>query len=790
MSLHDWDAPAGDDDHDHHHHAGPAGGDTTTASTTEGFPMHDGTHATTTQTLDLEAATAALDAVSGNVLLVDAGGHVRHVNAASEQAFAAIEVQVLAATGVPPSDLVGRHVDVLDPAGTGACRALLGGAAEAELVLDGTRLRVAARALGDGAGWVLTWTDATAQEAAEEAMREQAANASAVSRVLDAVAAATTLDEVAVQALNTVREAFGWAYGSFWRMDDGGSALRFAVESGTVTPEFRAVTLEASFERGVGLSGRTWAARDLIFERDLGTVTDCVRAPAARSAGVRSGVCFPIIVEGDVVGTMDFFALETIELSPERMDALRSVGRSVSAAFERVTKTNEMARITSMMENAPTNMMFADKNLVLQYMNPKSLETLKSIEDFLPCKADEILGRNIDIFHKDPVHQRTILADPDTYLPVRSNIQVGPETLDLLVSPIRDAGGSYIGAMASWEVITEKLRLERETEEAAERERVASEELRAKVDAMLEVVAAAAAGDLTKEVPVRGEDAIGQMGEGLAKLLGDLRESIALIGRNAEDLTAAATELQALSGQMGSAASETSTQANVVSSASEEVSANVETVATAAEEMSASIKEIAKNATDAAKVAGQAVEVATETNDTVAKLGESSAEIGKIIKVITGIAQQTNLLALNATIEAARAGEAGKGFAVVANEVKELAKETATATEDIAQKIEAIQGDTGGAVAAIGQISEIIDQISDFQTTIATAVEQQAATTSEIARNVSEANRGAAEIAETISGVATAAETTATGAADSNRAADELARMAADLRELVGRFTY
>jgi methyl-accepting chemotaxis protein len=490
-----------------------------------------------------------------------------------------------------------------------------------------------------------------------------------------------------------------------------------------------------------------------------------------------------------------------IQVGPETLDLLVSPitdadGKHIGAmaSWEVITDKlrleREMARIQSMMENAPTNMMFADKDLVLRYMNPASLETLRSLEEHLPCKADAIVGQSIDIFHANPAHQRHMLGKPEEYLPHRAEIQVGPETLDLLVSPITDAEGNHIGAMASWEVITEKLRLEAETAEAQERERVAAEDLRAKVDAMLEVVRAAAAGDLTKEVPVSGDDAIGQMGEGLSQLLADLRTSVAAITQNADSLASAAEELHAVADQMGVNAGETSNQANVVSAASEQVSKNVETVATGAEEMSASIGEIAKNATEAARVAGQAVEVATTTNTTVAKLGESSAEIGQIIKVITGIAQQTNLLALNATIEAARAGEAGKGFAVVANEVKELAKETAKATEDISQKIEAIQGDTGGAVDAIAQISEIIDQISDFQTTIATAVEEQAATTSEIARNVSEANRGSAEIAENISGVASAAESTASGASDSQRASAELARMAAELQQLVGRFSY
>jgi methyl-accepting chemotaxis protein len=226
-----------------------------------------------------------------------------------------------------------------------------------------------------------------------------------------------------------------------------------------------------------------------------------------------------------------------------------------------------------------------------------------------------------------------------------------------------------------------------------------------------------------------------------------------------------------------------------VSAATEQVNRNIQTVATGTEEMSASIREIAKNASEAARVATGAVKVAETTNTVVGKLGESSADIGKMIKVITSIAQQTNLLALNATIEAARAGEAGKGFAVVANEVKELAKETAKATEDISQKIDTIQSDTRAAVVAIGQISQIITQINEFQSTIASAVEEQTATTNEISRNVSDAARGSGEIAQNITGVARAAQGTSAGAGDTDRAATELSRMAAEMQRLVSQFT-
>ena len=255
-------------------------------------------------------------------------------------------------------------------------------------------------------------------------------------------------------------------------------------------------------------------------------------------------------------------------------------------------------------------------------------------------------------------------------------------------------------------------------------------------------------------------------------------------------LASSSEELSAVSQQMSANAEETATQSNVVSAAAEQVTKNLQTVATATEEMSASIKEISKSAVESAKVATSAVKTAETTNATVAKLGESSAEIGQVIKVITSIAQQTNLLALNATIEAARAGEAGKGFAVVANEVKELAKETAKATEDIGRKIDAIQGDTKGAVEAIGQITTVINQLNDISNTIASSVEEQTATTNEITRNVQEGAKGASQVAENIVSVAQAAKSTTQGANDTQTAAGELTRMAAELQKVVSRFRF
>ena len=316
------------------------------------------------------------------------------------------------------------------------------------------------------------------------------------------------------------------------------------------------------------------------------------------------------------------------------------------------------------------------------------------------------------------------------------------------------------------------------------------EDLKNKVDQILAVVSAAAEGDLTQMIAVHGNDPVGQLGDSLTKFFDKLSVSIASIGENATALAGASEELSAVSAQMSANATETASQAQFVSSATDEVNANVSVVATGVEELNSAIREIAKNASDAARVSQQAVTIASDTNRTISKLGDSSMEIGKVVKVITSIAEQTNLLALNATIEAARAGEAGKGFAVVANEVKELAKETARATEDISQKIETIQADTNGAISAIQEICEVINRINDISNTIASAVEEQTATANEMGRNVSEAARGSAEIAQNITSVADATQSTTEGANNSMQAASELSRMAGDLQRLVGQFKY
>ncbi len=310
-----------------------------------------------------------------------------------------------------------------------------------------------------------------ALEIAEEAsalLAEANSNTRAMIDTINAIIRAQTNDEVIRAALETIRKEFGWAYASYWAVDPNENALVFTAESGRVDEEFHQLTRTARFKQGEGLNGRAWRLRDLFHVSDLGELQDCCRAPLARRAGIKTAVALPMVRDNDVIGTLDFFSTDGSETSPARLGALRTIGRLASDKYAVLARQGELTRIKQMVDNAPVNIMYADLGLKVRYMNPKAEQTLKRLEAHLPIKVDQIIGSSIDVFHKAPEYQQRLLADPRN-LPRTRTINVGPELFELSVSAMTDEAGRHIGAMISWEVITEKIEAQkREAETGAD----------------------------------------------------------------------------------------------------------------------------------------------------------------------------------------------------------------------------------------------------------------------------------------------------------------------------------
>jgi GAF domain-containing protein len=500
------------------------------------------------------------------------------------------------------------------------------------------------------------------------AVEEARGNSAAVITVLRALAGVSESSAAAKAALDVVRESFHWTYGSYWRVDEETNALRFVLESGDAGTEFRQVTLAASFPEGVGLSGRAWRARELVFVKDLGELTDCVRAPAAQRVGVRSGVCFPLLERGKVVATMDFFSTETLDLSADRLEALRGVGVLVSQALERIADTERQAAAARDL---------AAVNTVLRGLSAATSEedATKRALDTIRAEFGWVYGSYWRVDHNDRALKFVLDSG-----------NASPEFREVTSRASFQEGVGLSGR--TWRA----------------RELVFVKDLGELTDCVRAPAAqrAGVQSGVCFPIVVHGS-VVGTMDFFSTERL-DLSESRMDALRNTGFLVSQAVQRIA----------------------------ETTRIASAGAELVASIEEVERNVVKATSVANEAQSLTVDANQVVNRLAQSSAEIGNVVQVITGIAAQTNLLALNATIEAARAGETGKGFAVVANEVKDLAQGTARATEDVSALINAIQGDANSVVGALAAIGQIVERINESQTMISGVLTEQAAVTRDI----------------------------------------------------------
>ncbi|NCN11477.1 MAG: GAF domain-containing protein [Leptospira sp.] len=613
-------------------------------------------------------------------------------------------------------------------------------------------------------------------------------NSNVISDLMQKLSNERDLNTAIMYALDKVRDEFGWAYGSFWQIDKASGELKYSAESGSVNSEFKQVSMNSTFKEGVGLNGRSWKNRDLVFVKDLAELTDCVRAPSARKAGVKSGIAFPIIVAGEVVGTMDFFTMKEIELSSSRSEIFKNIASILSNTLTRIKDVNEMVRIKVALDNVTTNVMMADSDLNVTYMNRAIVKMFSNSESQIKNQLNrfelkKLIGTNIDDFHKDPSRQRNLLGSLATTF--RSSITIGGRYFDLIANPIISDKGERLGSVVEWADVTNELAVQKEIET---------------------IIDGAVEGDFDKRVSLDGKEKFFlKISEGINQLLdisskglkdvvnalgkisnGDLSSKITedykgifgelkeYVNNTVQKLETTISEVKTKADTLVEAAEEVTSTAQTLSQGASEQAASVEETSASLEEMTASIDQNAENAKQTESISTKSAKEAAEGGKAVINTVEAMKQIADKISIIEDIAYQTNLLALNAAIEAARAGEHGKGFAVVASEVRKLAERSQKSANEISSL-------ASGSVQIAETAGRLINEIVPAINKTADLVQEISAASSEQSSGVNEVNKAMTQLDQVSQQSASASEELAA-------IAEELKSQAGQLLESIAFF--
>jgi methyl-accepting chemotaxis protein len=595
----------------------------------------------------------------------------------------------------------------------------------------------------------------------------------ALTSTVQALFTCKTPAEVIQTALDTIRRSFGWAYASYWALDEGSQVLRFEQESGNVNPRFSDITRQASFAKGVGLNGRAWDTGKLFFVEDLGEMVDCCRRETAQAAGVKSGLCLPVFLAGRFIGTMDFFMTESMALSDNRRQVMELSGEVVSNLITSISRFEEQLENSKAVLDAMQEIF---KQTSFDNAITLALQTIKTT-----------FGWAYGSFWRLDNDSNTLKFALETG-------QVTPEFSKVTQEASFAKGVGLSGR--TWQ--TNDLMFVKDLGEMVDccrRESAQAAGVKSGVCLPISLN-----GQFIGTMDFFTTQVLHPSAERLAtlKTVGNLlSNAISTIKRNESDKEKAdnikntaislanyADDLKAANESILTSAKTSSEQADSVSKASLDISSRVSTVAASSEEMSATVLEISKQTSRAAETASRAEGVSKTTRQNIDKLDSSAREIGKVIEVIKSIAAQTNLLALNATIEAASAGDAGKGFAVVANEVKELAKQSASSVEDIRRRIEEIQQSTQTVIDSIQEITEYVESINAINVTVASAVEEQSITTNEISQSAGFASQGVEHVAASIEELAQLAHQTRQSVEIAQQSVQQLSLISEELKLL------